>query len=91
MEESSASDNDQRVRAFAITLLAAVTDKARKYWTKNMDLLMSTVQQEDFPLAENIQRDFHSGAQDFVTFGANEPALAYFHRSIKKTLGMDAA
>lgn len=56
-----------------------------------MDLLMATVQQEDFPLAENIQRDFHSGALDFVTFGANEPALAYFHRSIKKTLGIDAA
>ena len=47
--------------------------------------------EEDFPLAENIQRDFHSGAQDFVTFGANEPALAYFHRSIKKTLGIDTA
>ena len=44
-----------------------------------------------YAIWENIQRDFHSGAQDFVTFGANEPALAYFHRSIKKTLGIDAA
>lgn len=85
------SVDESKMHVSLYTPEPAVTDKARKYWTKNMDLLMSTVQQEDFPLAENIQRDFHSGAQDFVTFGANEPALAYFHRSIKKTLGMDAA
>lgn len=85
------SVDESKMHVSLYTPEPAVTDKARKYWTKNMDLLMATVQQEDFPLAENIQRDFHSGAQDFVTFGANEPALAYFHRSIKKTLGMDAA
>jgi len=85
------SVDESKMHVSLYTPEPAVTDKARKYWTKNMDLLMATVQQEDFPLAENIQRDFHSGAQDFVTFGANEPALAYFHRSIKKMLGIDAA
>jgi len=85
------SVDESKMHVSLYTPEPAVTDKARKYWTKNMDLLMATVQQEDFPLAENIQRDFHSGAQDFVTFGANEPALAYFHRSIKKTLGIDTA
>ena len=85
------SVDESKMHVSLYTPEPAVTDKARKYWTKNMDLLMATVQQEDFPLAENIQRDFHSGAQDFVTFGANEPALAHFHRSIKKTLGIDAA
>ncbi len=85
------SVDESKMHVSLYTPEPAVTDKARKYWAKNMDLLMATVQQEDFPLAENIQRDFHSGAQDFVTFGANEPALAYFHRSIKKTLGIDTA
>ena len=85
------SVDESKMHVSLYTPEPAMTDKARKYWAKNMDLLMATVQQEDFPLAENIQRDFHSGAQDFVTFGANEPALAYFHRSIKKTLGIDTA
>ena len=85
------SVDESKMHVSLYTPEPAVTDKARKYWAKNMDLLMATVQREDFPLAENIQRDFHSGAQDFVTFGANEPALAYFHRSIKKTLGIDTA
>lgn len=85
------SVDESKMHVSLYTPEPAVTDKARKYWAKNMDLLMATVQREDFPLAENIQRDFHSGAQDFVTFGANEPALAYFHRSIRKTLGGDAA
>ena len=83
------SVDESKMHVSLYTPEPAVTDKARKYWTKNMDLLMATVQQEDFPLAENIQRDFHSGAQDFVTFGANEPALAHFHKSVKKTLGID--
>lgn len=69
----------------------AVTEKAKKYWDKNMDLLMATVLNEDFPLAENIQRNFRSGAQEAITFGRNEPALAHFHRSIKKALGSDVA
>lgn len=60
----------------------AETDKAKAYWDRNMDLLMATVMEEDFPLARNIQRDFHSGAQAALTFGANEPALAHFHRSV---------
>ena len=83
------SVDESKMHVSLYTPEPAVTDKARKYWTKNMDLLMATVQQEDFPLAENIQRDFHSGAQDFVTFGANEPALAHFHKSVKETLGID--
>jgi phenylpropionate dioxygenase-like ring-hydroxylating dioxygenase large terminal subunit len=63
-----------------------VTEKAKKYWDKNMDLLMATVLEEDFPLAENIQRDFRSGAQDAITFGRHEPALAHFHRAVKQAL-----
>ena len=56
------------------------------YWDKNMDLLMSTVQQEDFPLAENAQKDFHCGAQQAITFGRNEPALTHFHTQIRAAL-----
>ena len=62
------------------------TEKSRQYWAKNMDLLLRTVELEDFPLGEDIQRGFHSGAQDHITFGRNEPCLAHYHRSIKQAL-----
>jgi phenylpropionate dioxygenase-like ring-hydroxylating dioxygenase large terminal subunit len=64
----------------------ASSEKAREHWAKNMDLLMRTVEDEDFPLGEDIQRGFHSGAQDHITFGRNEPCLAHYHRSIKEAL-----
>lgn len=66
----------------------ATTEKARSYWDKNMDLLLRTVEKEDFPLAEDMQRGFRSGAQDHVTFGRNEPALAHYHRKVRDALGL---
>lgn len=84
------SVDDAKMHVSLYTPEPAITENARKYWTKNMDLLMATVQQEDFPLAENIQRDFHSGAQDFIYFGKNEPGLIHFHQCIKNALRLEA-
>ncbi len=64
----------------------AETDSARRHWDRNMDLLMRTVLEEDFPLGEGIQRGFHSGAQEHILFGRNEPALHYFHDGIRRAL-----
>jgi phenylpropionate dioxygenase-like ring-hydroxylating dioxygenase large terminal subunit len=66
----------------------AVSDKARAHWDRNMDLLLCTVEQEDFPLAEAMQRGFRSGAQDHILFGRNEPALAHYHSGVRVALGM---
>jgi hypothetical protein len=68
----------------------AVTGKAREHWTKNMDLLLRTVEQEDFPLAEAMQRGFRSGAQDHIKFGRNEPALAHYHQAVHAALGLES-
>ena len=65
---------------------AALTDGARRHWDRNMDLLLATVEKEDFPVAEGIQRGFYSGAQDEVLFGRNEPCLQHFHKSVKEAL-----
>ena len=67
-----------------------LTDKARRYWDKNMDLLMRTVQDEDFPLAAGMQRAFRSGAQQHIVFGRNEPALTHYHTAIRSALGLMA-
>ncbi len=65
------------------------TENARRHWDANMDLLLATVETEDFPLGEDIQRGFHSGAQDAITFGRNETSLAHYHRSMKQAIGLD--
>ena len=60
----------------------AVSDSAKAYWDKNLDLVVKVVEEEDFPVGENIQRGFLSGAQDHITFGVNEPGLTHFHQGV---------
>jgi phenylpropionate dioxygenase-like ring-hydroxylating dioxygenase large terminal subunit len=57
-------------------------EKARVHWQKNIDILMKTVLEEDFPTGAGIQSGLRSGAQTHVTFGRNEPALAQFENSV---------
>jgi hypothetical protein len=64
----------------------AETDSARRHWDRNMALLLATVENEDFPLSDGIQRGFYSGAQDAILFGRNEPSLQHFHKSVKAAL-----
>jgi phenylpropionate dioxygenase-like ring-hydroxylating dioxygenase large terminal subunit len=58
------------------------TDEEREHWRKNMELLMMTVMDEDFPTGVTIQRGLKSGAQTHVTFGRNEAALAMFELTV---------
>jgi hypothetical protein len=67
----------------------AADDKAKRHWDRNFDLLMRTVDAEDFPVCLDIQRGFAAGAQEHVTFGRNEPALGHYHRSLAATLATD--
>jgi phenylpropionate dioxygenase-like ring-hydroxylating dioxygenase large terminal subunit len=60
--------------------------KAKEHWDRNFNLLMATVEMEDFPTCEGMQIGFRSGAQDAITFGRNEPALQHFHKSISAAL-----
>ena len=64
----------------------ATTEKARRHWDRNFDLLWATVLDEDFPLGEGVQRGFVHGGQQEITFGRNEPALQHFHRSVRAAL-----
>jgi phenylpropionate dioxygenase-like ring-hydroxylating dioxygenase large terminal subunit len=69
----------------------AVTEKARRHWDRNLDLLMNTVEAEDFPVCLDIQKGFAAGAQKHITFGRNEPGLSHYHRSIRAALGFETA
>ena len=68
----------------------ATSDSARRHWDNNMNLLMSVVLGEDFPVGAGIQTNFHSGAQDSVIYGRNEPAMAHFHRALRAVMGLPA-
>ena len=61
-------------------------DKARKHWDNNFNLLMATVEMQDFPTCEGMQKGFLSGAQEAIVFSRNEPALQHFHRSVAAAL-----
>ena len=60
----------------------AESDSAKAHWDRNLDLVVKVVEEEDFPLGEDIQRGFYSGAQDHIRFGINEPGLTHFHEAI---------
>lgn len=80
------SPDDAVMSVSLFTPSKAETERARRHWDRNMALLLATVEKEDFPLSEGIQRGFYAGAQDAVLFGRNEPALQHFHRSVKAAL-----
>ena len=62
------------------------SDSAKRHWDNNFNLLMATVELQDFPTCEGMQKGFLSGAQDSIIFGRNEPALQHFHRSVTTAL-----
>lgn len=61
-------------------------DSARRYWSRNMDLTIRTVCEEDFPTCEGMQFAFGASARKEVVYGRNEPALAHFQRSVREAV-----
>jgi len=70
------------MRVSLFTPEEAVTESAKGHWDRNMALLLKTVEEEDFEISEQIQQGFHSGAQNEIVFGRNEPCLHYYHRMV---------
>jgi hypothetical protein len=52
-------------------------------------MLLGTVNDEDFPVVEDVQRGLAADAQRYFTFGRHEPALAHFHRAIRRALSLE--
>ncbi len=57
-------------------------EKSKQHWDKNLELVLHVTENEDFPVGEGTQKGFYTGAQNNITFGLNEPALAKFHSTI---------
>jgi phenylpropionate dioxygenase-like ring-hydroxylating dioxygenase large terminal subunit len=65
------------------------TGSAQGEWDRRLALLLGTVNDEDFPVAEGIQQGFGAGAQAHLTFGRHEPALAHFHHAVARGLEVE--
>ena len=64
----------------------AETDSARRHWDRNLDLVLRTVEEEDFPTGEGIQSGFRANAQTEIVYGRNEPALQHWQRAVAEAL-----
>ena len=64
----------------------AETESARRHWDRNLDLVLRTVEEEDFPTGEGIQSGFRANAQAEILYGRNEPALQHWQRSVSEAL-----
>jgi phenylpropionate dioxygenase-like ring-hydroxylating dioxygenase large terminal subunit len=61
-------------------------ERALRYWTKNLDLLLEVTGTEDFPTMERIQAALASGAVPNVVYGRIEPPLVHFHTALAEAL-----
>jgi phenylpropionate dioxygenase-like ring-hydroxylating dioxygenase large terminal subunit len=78
---------DKTVIEFSqFTPQAAATDSARRFYDKNFDLAIATVEKEDFPMSELLNAGFFTGAQKEVVYGRNEPALQYYHQTLRRAM-----
>ena len=66
---------------------APADEKARKYWSKNLDILLDVTGREDFPLMERIQKNLASGALPELVYGRIEPSLVHLHAAINAAIG----
>jgi nitrite reductase/ring-hydroxylating ferredoxin subunit len=53
-----------------------------------LELLVSTVEHEDYYMGTKTQIAANSGKVDYFLFGRNEPALHHFHNNYRAALGM---
>jgi phenylpropionate dioxygenase-like ring-hydroxylating dioxygenase large terminal subunit len=62
------------------------SEKERRYWVKNLDVLLQVTTTEDFPAMARIQQNLMSGAVPEVVYGKMEPALVHFHAAVDAAL-----
>jgi phenylpropionate dioxygenase-like ring-hydroxylating dioxygenase large terminal subunit len=58
------------------------TEKALRYWMRNLEVLCDVAFTEDFPMQMQIQKNLLAGAVDEVVYGRIEPGLVQFHTAV---------
>jgi phenylpropionate dioxygenase-like ring-hydroxylating dioxygenase large terminal subunit len=81
-------DPDLLDRDFASALADEGASASQPFFAARMEALASVIEAEDYVAAASMHRGALSGAQEFVLFGRNEPALHHFHDACRQALGM---
>jgi phenylpropionate dioxygenase-like ring-hydroxylating dioxygenase large terminal subunit len=55
---------------------------------ERMQGFAEVIQMEDYVAAASAHQGMLSGAQEYLTFGRNEPALHHYHNTYREALGM---
>ena len=55
---------------------------------ERMQGFAEVIQKEDYVAAASAHQGMLSGAQEYLTFGRNEPALHHYHNTYREALGM---
>ena len=74
-----------------LAVLADPRERAKnpdEYWDRHFGIVQKALG-EDFAIAEGVQRNFHSGANERQTFGKFEKALGWYHGEIDSALGAE--
>lgn len=62
-----------------------LSDEEHAHWQRNLAISIATLD-EDFELGQSIQAGLNSGANEHLTFGRNEGALAAYNRWVEDQL-----
>ncbi|MBB3047854.1 phenylpropionate dioxygenase-like ring-hydroxylating dioxygenase large terminal subunit [Litorivivens lipolytica] len=85
------SANETRIRVNTLVPADRIeTPEDLTHWQKNHDITVTTLD-EDFDIGESIQSGLASGANESLTFGRFEGALACFNQSIEQVLSSQSA
>ena len=80
---------DAETTAVRISTLAPndrlASEEERLHWERNHEITCTTLT-EDFDIGESVQAGLKSGANEHLTFGRFEGALAAFNTQIDKAL-----
>jgi phenylpropionate dioxygenase-like ring-hydroxylating dioxygenase large terminal subunit len=75
------------LRTYTLVPEKPTSEKALRYWDKNIDIVMSAVK-EDVAMGESIQRGLRSGANTSLRLGRFEQGLRSFHEALDAALGV---
>lgn len=64
---------------------APATDKAKAHWDANLKLFIDAIE-EDYAMAESIQRGLDTGGNSHLTFGRYEHQVLTFHDTVDRAL-----
>ncbi len=77
-----------RTRCRVSLLVPADRADETELWERNWARLLATIPTEDFPMAEQVQRNIDAGSAPRISIGANEDMLAEHLRALDHLIGI---